>query len=345
MRHTSLLVLAATLLLAACNDPSADETSSTDPSGSESSTSSESTETEGTETSTTGEPEPSGALVLDEILDINAVVATKGMDVDDAGRVYLWNYNQDQLEVYADGTLSVLADMGLVSGSGTDLSVSAAGEVVVSKGGSSTGETLMKWSAMGEPLWGAMGLNFPDALLLGLDHAQVGGEEFLFVADGREAGGRVHRLSPADGSVVETLELGLVPLDVAVDPVGALYVLDAPVSNPAFTGDPVELVKYDAGGSLVAGPVVLKDALYLTRASDGVVYVSSTDFDLPTRRILAYDSELEALAETALPAEYEGFVGGITSTGSGDALRVYITAQGGVGSDPICDVLVYRPEL
>ena len=95
-------------------------------------------------------------------------------------------------------------------------------------------------------------------------------------------------------------------------------------------------------GALLAGPVVLVDAVYLARSTDGVVYVSSTNFTAPTRRILSFGPDLEALATTELPAEYEGFAGGITTVGDGDETRVMISAQAGVGSGPICDVLIYR---
>ena len=345
-------VLVSGLALACTGTPSSDSgdptaTGDTHDSGEsgDSGDSGESGESGETDTETGTDPgEFTGELVLDTVLDINAVVTTKGMDVDDAGRVLLWNYNQDQLEVYDGASLQVLADMGLVTSFGTDLSVDSSGAVVVSKGGDSSGEQLMKWDGeTGEALWGPTGLSFAGAVLLGLTHASVEGEEFLFVADGAATGGQIHRLDPSDGALLASTPVTGVPLDLAVGPNGSLYVLRAPSSNPVGNGEAVELLILDDAGGVLAGPLPLVDGVYITRASDGVLYVSSTDFAQPTRRILSFGPELDALSITELPPEYEGFAGGITSVGAGADTRVMISAQGGIGSGEICDVLIYRP--
>ncbi|MEM7152394.1 MAG: hypothetical protein AAF799_06095 [Myxococcota bacterium] len=318
----------------------------TDSSGSVDETDEGTTEA-GTETSadesTSGDP-PSGQLELDTIIDVNSVVSTKGMDVGAGGEIFLWNYNQDDLERYADGMLETVANPSISTSFGTDLSLDDAGGVVVSQGGNTSGERLLKWDgATGEPLWGEDGVTIPDALLLGLTHAVVDGEQSLYACNGAPGNGQVLRIEPGSGTVVGSIDVHEVPLDVAVDASGNHYVLTSIVSNPLNSGDPVNLRKYDARGTQVAGPVSLTAAIYLTLAADGALYVTLSDFDAPTRAIASFDTDLQALSVTELPPEYVGFAGGITSVGSGDDLRIMITGQEGVGSDPICDVLVYRP--
>lgn len=303
------------------------------------------TATGGSGTQGTGDTEgsPSGILELESVLDINAVVATKGMDVDSQGNVFLWNYNQDNLERYDGAMLQTLVVADFTTSFGTDLSVDSDGDVVVSRGGSAVGESLMKWDGTtGAPLWGDEGVLIPDALLLGLTHATVGGSEDVYVCDGAATGSSIHRLARADGAVLQSVPVDDIPLDVAVDGDENYYVLASTSSNPVVSGDPVQLRKYDATGTVIAGPVELSDAIYITLADNGLLYVSSTDFDEPTRSILSFTTELTPLSVTTLPPEYEGFAGGITSVGSGDDMRVFVTAQEGVGSGPICDVLVYR---
>jgi len=302
-------------------------------------------ETTGTESGdSTGEPAPpSGRLELDTILDTNAVVATKGMDVDADGNVFIWNYNQDNLERWDGATLETIATGGIVTGFGTDLAVDSDGDVVVSRGGSATGETLIKWNGTtGAPMWGPTGITIPGALLLGLTHATLDGTEYVFACDGTAIGGSIHRLAKADGSLLGSLPVHDVPLDVAVDSDENFYVLSSLSSNPVISGDPVQLRKYDALGAVVAGPVELVDALYITLGANGVLYVSSTDFDAPTRSILSFSSDLDEYPITHLPVEYSGFAGGIATMGTGDDLRILVNGQEGVGSGPICDVLVYR---
>lgn len=297
------------------------------------------------DTPSTGDTEdpPLGSLELESILDTNAVVATKGMDVDSLGNVFLWNYNQDDLERYDGMVLETLVAASFTTSFGTDLSVDGNGDVIVSRGGSTVGESLMKWDGTtGAPLWGANGILMPDALLLGLTHATVDGTEHVYVCDGAATGGSIHRLARADGALIESLPVHDTPLDVAVDEDQNYYVLASTSSNPVVSGDPVQLRKYDAAGTVIAGPVELSDAVYITLADNGLLYVSSTDFEMPTRSIISLTAELMPLSVTELPPEYEGFSGGITSTGSGADMRILITAQEGVGSGPICDVLVYR---
>ena len=50
-------------------------------------------------------PRSAGPLELVEILDLNGHVTTKGMDVAADGRVFVWNYNQDDLEVWDGSSL------------------------------------------------------------------------------------------------------------------------------------------------------------------------------------------------------------------------------------------------
>lgn len=321
-------------------DPSTGESGEAQTTGT---SASDTTGTTGTEpTGSTGDP-PAGALELDSILETNAVVATKGMDVDALGTVFLWNYNQDDLERYDGMMLETLVASSLVTSFGTDLSVDGDGDVVVSQGGSVLGESLMKWDGTtGEPLWGDDGVLIPDALLLGLTHATVGGTEYVYVCDGAATGSSIHRLARADGALLQSIPVDDTPLDVAVDADENYYVLASNSPNPVISGDPVQLRKYDATGAVVAGPVELIDAIYITLADDGLLYVSSTDFDAPTRSIISFTPQLVQLSVTELPPEYVGFSGGITSTGSGADMRILITGQEGVGSGPICDVLVYR---
>lgn len=273
-------------------------------------------------------------LELVEVVDINAVVATKGMDTRDGEQVYLWDYNQDQLQRWAGGQLSTLAS-GLVTSYGTDLAADQAGAVYVTKGGESLGETIMKWDGQtGAPLWGDDGLVLPGALLLGVDAA----DGALYVADGSIP---AIRILSAEGVEQAQVPLDAVPLDVAVGRDGTLLVLVSAVSNPLTTGQPVYLQKVDADGAIVAGPVEVSGAQYLTRGEDGLVYVSTSDFDAPTRTLYAFDGTLTQRAAVSLPASYVGFAGGIAAWGSGAGLRIGVMAQEGVGSAPICDLLVY----
>lgn len=323
----------------AADTTTTDAASSTGPAATSSTTDADTTEG----SSDTGEPPPTGELQLDTILETNAVVATKGMDVDAGGDVWIWNYNQDNLERWDGRTLQTVVEADYPTSFGTDLSVDDDGNVVVSRGGSSTGETLIKWDSSGAPLWGDAGITYAGSLMLGLHHATVDGASWLFACDGAATGGQIHRIDPADGSVVESLPVADVPLDVAVDDEGNLYVLASDDSNPIASGAPVRLRKYDPTGALlVDGPQMLASAVYITRSDHGLLYVSISDFDARTRSIASFDSDLAPLAVTELPPKYEGFSGGITAVGEGDDRRVMITGQAGIGSGPICDVLVYR---
>ncbi len=286
---------------------------------------------------------PELAFALDAILDVNAVVATKGLDVtEDGSRVYLWDYNQDQLQVWDGAALSTVAT-GLVTSYGTDLAVDSLGQVYVSKGGSATGETIMKWDGVtGEAIWGSSGVLLSGALLLGLDVAILDGVESVYAADG--ATGSVLVLETENGAVVDTVvvaEAEPVVLYVAAAPDGTLYVLTSAVSNPVTTGDPVYLRHIDGEGEGLHGPVAVEGAIYLTLGSDGLVYVSQSSFELPSRQVSVFDGELAPVTSMAVPESYVGFLGGIATYGEGDAQRVLVLAQEGEGSEPICDVLSY----
>lgn len=287
---------------------------------------------------------PPSSLTLERILDINGVVTTKGMDVSpDGSSVFLWNYNQDQLERWDEGGLTALAD-GLVTSFGTDLVLDAQGDVYVSKGGSQGGPVLGKWSGeTGESRWGPNGLTLQGTLLLGLDTATVDGSEQLWVGDGAN-GGRVLRLSPSDGELLGEIAIGAVPLDVAVGPEGQLFVLTSTGSNPVGDGESSWLRRFDGSGQELGEALELPGAVYLARGDNGLLYASGTGFDQERRRIYVASPALELLSEVELPESYLGFAGGISTTGSGANLRVFISAQEGVGSEPICDVLVYQPE-
>ena len=138
--------------------------------------------------SDTGEAITAGPMALETILDLDGTVTTKGMDVADDGRIFVWNYNQDDLEVWDGTELSAVATEGLITSFGTDLVVDDAGGVIVSKGGSSTGEVLQRWDATtGETLWGDEGLTISGGLMLGMTMA--GGD--LYAADG--AAGLIRR--------------------------------------------------------------------------------------------------------------------------------------------------------
>ncbi len=283
-------------------------------------------------------------LVLDSILDINGVVTTKGMDVTANGStVYLWNYNQDNLEFWDGAALEVLADTGLISGYGTDLAVDGDGDVYVTKGGDTSGETIMKWGgASGDVLWGAEGIAIKDGLLLGVTKSVVAATEYIYVGDGRVAGGLIHKLSREDGSILGSVPVQGKPLDVAVDADENYYLLSSAVSNPLITGDHVFLRKYDKDGAQEGEDVQLDGALYITLAADGRLYVSCSSFDFDRRKIYVFETDLAPVGDVNLPAEYIGHAGGIATYGKGDALRILVSAQKGVGSDPICDVLVYK---
>lgn len=326
------------------NEDTADSTGGSTSTGSTSSdTTSDTTagNTDSGSSSDTGEP-GSGLLILDSIHDVNTVVANKGLDIDADGALWIWNYNQDNLERFDDRGLATVVASDFTTSFGTDLSVDSVGDIVVSRGGSSTGENIIKWSPAGDPLWGPTGIQMRGSLLLGLTHATVDGSEWLYACDGAAAGGQIHRIDPDDGSLVDSIAVEGVPLDVAVDSAGDFFVLSSTTSNPVFTGDPVLLHKYDDAGTVLAGPEMLTAAIYLAVGSNDVVYVSVSDFDEPTRSIASFDNDLTPRSVTPLPAEYEGFVGGITTVGEGGDLRVLINGQEGVGSGPICDVLVYR---
>jgi len=297
------------------------------------------TASESIDSADSGTPVTAGPLELVETLDLNGTVTTKGMGIASDDTVFVWNYNQDQLEVWDGTALTPLVTEGLITSYGTDLVVDGEGGVVVSKGGSSVGEVLQRWDATtGEPLWGDEGLIITDGLMLGLAVADVDGQTGLYAADG--AAGLIRHLSLTDGSERGTVAVDEVPLDVAVDADGTHYVLTAAVSNPLTKGDPVTLRKVDASGAQLAS-VSVTGGIYLTLV-DGLLYISATDFEGDTRRIITADTDLNLLAETDLPESYDGYTGGITATGSGVDRRIYIAAQEGTGSGPICDVLVYK---
>ncbi|MCO4744302.1 MAG: hypothetical protein KC912_05900 [Proteobacteria bacterium] len=276
-------------------------------------------------------------LTLVETLDTNAVVATKGLDVAPNGHVLLWNYNQDTLERWDGSALTAVVSGGLVSGYGTDVAVDSHGAVYVSKGGDTTGEVIMKWDGTsGDALW-TDGVTLTGGLLLGLDTAVVNGEERLYVADG--ATSQVHALSLADGAVMHSIDLVDVPLDIAVTPDEQIFALTADSSSPVVDNGPVMLRKFDASGTEIAPAVLVRAGSYLTLGDGGLVYVSTTDFDQPTRAIAAFSPDLVDRVDTALPVAYAGFAGGIATGPSG---RIHILAQEGTGSGPICDVLVYE---
>jgi hypothetical protein len=293
------------------------------------------------DTGGTADTVTAGPLLLDAVLDLNATVATKGMDIADDGRVFVWNYNQDDLEVWDGADLTALVTEGLISSFGTDLVLDGQGGVVVSKGGSSTGEILQRWDdTTGAPLWGDEGLTIPGGLMLGLTRATVDGEAGLYAADG--AAGLIRHLDITDGDERGSVPVAEVPLDVAVGPDGTHYVLTAAVSNPLTDGAPVTLRRVSPSGVEEAS-LAVDGGIYLALA-EGLLYISATDFTAGTRRILTVDTDLTPRAVTELPASYSGYTGGIAVTGAGAERRIHVAAQEGTGSGPICDVLVYREE-
>jgi hypothetical protein len=201
----------------------------------------------------------------------------------------------------------------------------------------------MKWDgATGDALWGDSGVSYPEALMLGLSTAMIGGSEVLLVADGRSDGGQIHRLDLSNGDILSSFPVADVPLDVVVDADENYFVLTSATSNPLIDNDPVFLRRYDGSGNQTATEVALVAAVYIALGSDNVLYISSSDFESETRRIYAYNRDLTVGEQTLLPEAYVGYSGGIATYGQGDDRRILITAQEGVGSRPICDVLAYQ---
>lgn len=151
--------------------------------------------------------------------------------------------------------------------------------------------------------------------MLGLTTATVDDTEVVVVADGRAAGGQIHHLDRSDGSILHSFPGADVPLDVVVDAQGQHFVLASATSNPLIDKDPVWLRRYDRDGTETE--LTLSGEVYLDLGSDGVLYVSSSDFDQATRRIIAVDRDLATQEITELPESYEGYSGGIATVGSG----------------------------
>lgn len=281
------------------------------------------------ETAELAQPAP---LSMVSLMDINAVVATKGMDVADDGTVWLWNYNQDELQSW-DGNELATVGSGLVTSFGTDLAVLSGGDVVVSKGDSGSGDVLMRWSPDGQTPWSADGLRLSDALAMGLHVADFEGSEALWLADA--GGSEVRVLAASDGAERATIGVSELPLDVAV--LGErLFVLTSSSTNPLGDSAVITLRAYDLDGTELASTPVVGGS-YLA-VSAGLVFVSTNDFDAASRSIAAFSADLQSRVDTELPASYVGFAGGI----AGRDGRVYVLGQEGTGSDPICDVLVYE---
>ncbi|TNE85348.1 MAG: hypothetical protein EP330_26185 [Deltaproteobacteria bacterium] len=277
-------------------------------------------------------PLPLVAPTLAETLDVNGVVTTKGLGVDALGDVWLWNYNQDQLEVWRDGALTVVGS-GLVTSFGTDLAVDDSGDIYVSKGDSGEANLVMKWSADGGTPWGSTGQVVDGALVTGLHAADWGGEPALFVADA--LGGQILVLDPSTGGRRAAIAVADLPLDVAVWQ-DRLFVLTSLSTDPLGDGHPSTLRALDSDGTELATTELVGGSYLAIR--DGHVAVSVNDFSAEVRSLRVYAADLSEHVEVDFPAAYVGFAGGIDVRDG----RIYVSAQAGTGSDPICDVLVFE---
>jgi hypothetical protein len=284
----------------------------------------------------------SGILELDTTIDTNLRVANKGIAANsDGSKIYIWSYNEDLLYVWDGSTLTSLPS-DIITSSFTDIILDAEGDVYITKGGTgTTGNIVKKWdSEDGSNLWGSGGVTITDGILRGLGKAEIGGTEYIYIADGS---GKIHKLAKSDGTVLNTITVLDNPLDVAVDSDENYYVISSTIMLPQAIGDEIILRKYDSSGTQIGSDITLEaGSFYLTLGPDNFLYISSTTFDSSTRKIFTYDTDLNFISETLVPSEYEGYTGGIDTYGSESSKRVIIPAQEVAGSGEVCDVIVFK---
>jgi hypothetical protein len=112
-----------------------------------------------------------------------------------------------------------------------------------------------------------------------------------------------------DGETLTTIASGLVSsygtegealwAEAGVTFTGALML--GLTTAPLIDKDPVWLRRYDRDVTETATELTLSGAVYMDLGSDGVQYVSSSDFDQGTRRIIAVDRDLATQEITELP--------------------------------------------
>jgi len=288
-------------------------------------------------------PTNDSILILDKIIETNVSVANQGIDVSiDGSKIYIVSISDHKINVWDGTSLSDFVSSLTVTTFNSDLLVDSDGNVYTTVGGSSP--TIRKWNGLtGAEMW-LGGVDITGASLKGLAKATISGTEYIYVVDGKESDGQIHKLNKYTGSTVSSIDVYNYPIDVAVDSSENYYVLSSIHQDPDRDYDLIRLRKYDSTGAIgETSAVLMAGSFYITLASDNHLYINCSNFSVNlNRKIYIYDTNLTYIDEVDFPSQYIGYTGGIASYGEGDDLRIVVMGQEEWGAGPYFDAILFK---